>query len=42
MAHNEPGKEPKVTIKETPLPQGVLDILKAPALSVGLYELPLE
>jgi len=42
MAHNEPGKEPKVTIKETPLSQGVPDTLKAPALSVGLYELPLE
>jgi alpha-N-arabinofuranosidase len=42
MAHNEPGKEPKVTIKETPLSQGVPDTLKAPALSVSLYELPLE
>jgi hypothetical protein len=42
MAHNEPGKEPRVKIEETPLPQGVLDTLKAPALSVGLYELRLE
>jgi len=42
MAHNEPGKEPRVKIEETPLSQGVPDTLKAPALSVGLYELPLE
>jgi len=42
MAHNQPGTEPKVTIKETPLSQDTFDILKAPAFSVGLYELPLE
>ena len=42
MAHNEPGKEPRVKIEETPLSQGVPDTLKAPALSVSLYELPLE
>ncbi len=42
MAYNEPGKEPRVKIEETLLSPGVPDTLKAPALSVGLYELPLE
>jgi len=39
MAYNEPGKPPKVTIEEKPLP-GTLDKLSVPPLSICLYKLP--
>jgi len=42
MAHNEPGKEPMVTIDETILRRGVVGSLKVGPFSVCIYELPLE
>ncbi|MCK4292875.1 MAG: alpha-N-arabinofuranosidase [Planctomycetes bacterium] len=42
MAHNEPGKEPGVTIKETVFSEGVVRNLAIPPISVSIYKLPLE
>jgi len=39
MAYNEPGKEPKVAIKQSPPLTGVSDGLLAGPLSVNLYRL---
>jgi len=41
LAHNEPGKEPKVVIEEKTA-EGVSNKLKAPAMSVSIYELAVE
>ncbi|MBN1807325.1 MAG: glycoside hydrolase family 127 protein [Sedimentisphaerales bacterium] len=41
MAYNEPGKEPRVRIVEKAV-NGISSKLKAPALSVSLYKLPVE
>jgi len=38
MAYNEPGKEPKVAIKEKAV-SGISNKLSAPALSISIYEL---
>ncbi|MHC4659797.1 MAG: hypothetical protein ACYS83_11580 [Planctomycetota bacterium] len=38
MAYNEPGKEPKVVIKEKRL-HGALDKLSMPPFSISLYKL---
>ena len=42
MAHNEPGKKPRVRIEQTVFGNGAVKSLKIPAISVSLYELPLE
>jgi hypothetical protein len=42
MAYNEPGKEPRVKIEQTPLPAEVVRALKLPAYSVSIYELAAE
>jgi len=38
MAHNDPGKEPNVVIKEKPV-SGISNKLSVPPLSINLYEL---
>lgn len=42
MAHNEPGKEQQVTVGQTKFSEGTVTALSIPAISVSLYELPLE
>jgi len=42
MAYNEPGKEPRIRIEQTVFGDGPVESLKIPAISVSLYELPLE
>jgi alpha-N-arabinofuranosidase len=41
LAHNEPGKEPKVTIEQKSA-EGLSNKLKAPALSISIYEFTIE
>lgn len=41
LAHNEPGKEPKVTIEQKSA-EGLSNKLKVPALSVSIYEFTIE
>jgi hypothetical protein len=41
MAYNEPGKEPKVTIKEK-IVSKISRKLSVPPLSINLYELPIK
>ncbi len=42
MAHNEPGKRARIRIEQTVFGDGAVKSLKIPAISVSLYELPLE
>jgi len=42
MAHNEPGKRARIRIEQTVFGDGAVESLKIPAISVSLYELPLE
>ncbi|UCG47042.1 MAG: hypothetical protein JSU94_16275 [Phycisphaerales bacterium] len=42
MAHNEPGKEPEVVIRQSAPGEAVSDALRAPAYSVSIFVLPLQ
>ena len=42
MAHNEPGKRARIRIEQTVFGDGAVKSLRIPAISVSLYELPLE
>jgi alpha-N-arabinofuranosidase len=42
MAYNEPGKKARIRIEQTVFGDGAVKNLKIPAISVCLYELPLE